>query len=175
MTHYDVLGVATTATQAEIKRAYRTLAKQFHPDTNPGDAEAERRFKEINDANLVLSDPAKRLIYDQAEIRLPGSLQDLFLQHPAGQAYVERMLESAPLAPKAGDDVGLVVEVSEQVLRDGGVLTIKIPQADGSSQSMELQIPPGLQDRRWAVLPQLGNPGKNSAPAGVLRIFLKIK
>jgi curved DNA-binding protein len=63
---YDaVLGVPKTASQAEIKKAFRKLARQHHPDAKPGDAAAERRFKEINEANEVLSDPAKRKQYDE--------------------------------------------------------------------------------------------------------------
>jgi DnaJ-class molecular chaperone len=63
--YYAVLGVPRTATTAEIKRAYRKLARQFHPDRNPANAEAERRFKEVNEANEVLADPAKRKQYDE--------------------------------------------------------------------------------------------------------------
>ena len=62
--YYAVLGVKRDATQAEIKRAYRKLARTHHPDLKPGDAAAERRFKEVNEANEVLSDPDKRAKYD---------------------------------------------------------------------------------------------------------------
>lgn len=62
---YAVLGVAKDATPAELKKAYRKLARTFHPDANPGDAGAEARFKEISEANTVLSDPAQRQEYDQ--------------------------------------------------------------------------------------------------------------
>lgn len=61
---YDVLGVSKTASQDELKKAYRKLARQYHPDTNPGDKEAEERFKEIQGAYDVLSDPDKRKQYD---------------------------------------------------------------------------------------------------------------
>lgn len=63
--YYEVLGVAKGAEEAEIKKAYRTLAKKYHPDMNPGDADAERKFKEVNEAYDVLSDPEKRARYDQ--------------------------------------------------------------------------------------------------------------
>jgi curved DNA-binding protein len=63
--YYAVLGVPRAASQAEVKKAFRKLARQHHPDAKPGDSAAERKFKEINEANEVLSDPAKRQQYDQ--------------------------------------------------------------------------------------------------------------
>jgi curved DNA-binding protein len=63
--YYKTLGVPRTATQAEIKKAFRKLARENHPDKHAGDKGAEKRFKEINEANAVLSDPGKRAKYDQ--------------------------------------------------------------------------------------------------------------
>jgi curved DNA-binding protein len=63
--YYATLGVPRTASQADIKKAFRKLARQHHPDANKGNAAAEGRFKEINEANEVLSDPEKRKLYDQ--------------------------------------------------------------------------------------------------------------
>ena len=63
--YYEVLGVSKTATDEEIKKAYRKLALKYHPDYNPGDKTAEEKFKEINEAHEVLSDPEKRKRYDQ--------------------------------------------------------------------------------------------------------------
>ncbi len=63
--YYAVLGVPRTASPADIKKAFRKAARQYHPDTNKGDAEAEEKFKAVNEANAVLSDPDKRTLYDR--------------------------------------------------------------------------------------------------------------
>ncbi len=96
--YYKVLGVSSDAKPDEIKKAYRKLARANHPDANPGNAESERRFKEVSEANDVLSDPAKRKEYDEARklfggggFRFPrggsagtGSMDDLFRHAGAG-------------------------------------------------------------------------------------------
>ena len=68
---YSILGVSKDASEADVKKAYRKLARQYHPDQNPGDAEAEQRFKDITEAHSVLSDPEERKQYDA--IRAMGS------------------------------------------------------------------------------------------------------
>ena len=72
---YEILGVDKGADERTIKSAYRRLAKKYHPDTNPGDAEAERRFKEVNAAWQILSDPKRRRLYDKYG---PVSLEEGF-------------------------------------------------------------------------------------------------
>ena len=81
--YYKILGVAKTATEKEIKAAFRKLARKHHPDVNPGNKEAEARFKEINEANEVLGDKEKRKRYDEL-----GANWDAFgRQAPQGRAW----------------------------------------------------------------------------------------
>src|ERR1700754_4210772 len=63
--YYQILGVKKSATDEEIKKAYRKLARKLHPDLNPNDKEANKKFQQLNEANEVLSDPEKRKKYDQ--------------------------------------------------------------------------------------------------------------
>ena len=70
--YYKTLGVGKGASDEEIKKSYRKLARQYHPDRNPGNKQAEERFKEISQAHDVLSDPEKRKAYDRGQSPLGG-------------------------------------------------------------------------------------------------------
>src|SRR5450755_1043965 len=63
--YYKILGISKTSSEEDIKKAYRKLARKLHPDLNPNDKEANKKFQQINEANEVLSDPEKRKKYDQ--------------------------------------------------------------------------------------------------------------
>src|SRR5258705_10653701 len=80
--HYEVLGVKPDATADEIRKAYRKLAKEFHPDLNPGKPAAEARFKAVTAANDILSDPEKRARYDRGEIDETGAEKPRYSYRP---------------------------------------------------------------------------------------------
>src|SRR5687767_6016509 len=63
--YYQALGISRTASEADIKKAYRKLARQYHPDVNPGNKAAEEKFKQVSNAFEILSDPKKRKLYDE--------------------------------------------------------------------------------------------------------------
>ena len=118
--YYDVLGVSKTASQDEIKSAYRKLAKQYHPDFHPGDAAAAEKFKEINEANETLSDEGKRKQYDY-ELEHPGmgggfggfgggfggfgGIEDLFSMFGGGFGGADK-------GARRGGDIRLTVKLS---------------------------------------------------------------
>ena len=134
---YEILGVKKTASPDEIKKAYRKLARQYHPDRNPGDADAEERFKEVQGAYDVLSDPEKRKQYDQLGSRMfqggpggggfqwSGDLGDL--GDLLGGLFGRMGGGSARARPRAerGADVGVAVNLSFEDSLEG--LTAKIP------------------------------------------------
>ena len=91
--YYATLGVAKTATDKEIKQAFRKLARKHHPDVNPGDKAAEAKFKEINEAYEVLGDPEKRKKYDEL-----GANWRMYEQAGAGRR---------PVAPAGGWNVNI--------------------------------------------------------------------
>jgi molecular chaperone DnaJ len=116
--HYQALGVARDASPEEIKRAYRRLARDHHPDANPDDPSAEARFKEVAHAYEVLSDPERRRRYDQfgddvegagdpfAGAGFPGGLGDLFGAFFGGGGF------AGPTGPPGGPDVEARIELS---------------------------------------------------------------
>jgi curved DNA-binding protein len=91
--YYEILGVPRSATQAEIKKAFRKLARDHHPDRNPGDSAAEKRFKDVNEANAVLSDAEKRKQYD-----LLGSNWDQFQRGAGGSGGADPFGPGGPFA-----------------------------------------------------------------------------
>ena len=126
--YYEVLGISKNASEDEIKKAYRSLAKKYHPDMNPGDAEAEARFKEVNEAYDVLSDSDKKAKYDRFghDAFDPASggggyggfggfggadfdFGDIFSSFFGGGGGSSR---SRANAPQEGDDVGTRVSIS---------------------------------------------------------------
>ena len=94
-TPYEVLGVKPNASADEIRKAYRKLAKQFHPDLNPGKPAAEARFKAVSAAHELLSDPEKRARYDRGEIDESGAERPRYSYRPHAEGAGLRA--SAPL------------------------------------------------------------------------------
>ena len=111
--YYKTLGVGKGASDEEIKKSYRKLARQYHPDRNPGDKKAEEKFKEISQAHDVLSDPEKRKAYDRGQGPLGGFTSGNFDPGAFGGGFSDILSNlfgggagagqpAAPAAPGAG-------------------------------------------------------------------------
>lgn len=156
--YYEILGVSKTANEDELKKAYRNLAKKYHPDVNPGDAAAETKFKEVNEAYAILSDPEKRSAYDSyghaafdgtgnaanggaygAQGFDFGDIGDIFGSFFGGG--FGRKSQQRRNGPIRGDDIGLRIDISFEeaifgVKRDITYSKIqKCPDCNGSGAS----------------------------------------
>ncbi len=133
--YYAVLGVPRHAGQEEIKKAYRQLARRYHPDVNKGDREAAERFKEINEAYEILSDPEKRRRYDlYGEGAITTSVFDRGFQgfgDPLGDIFDlffgRRQARTARM-PRRGSDLMAVVEIDLEEAYAGARRTVEIPR-----------------------------------------------
>lgn len=147
--YYEVLGIAKGASDSEIKKAYRKLALQYHPDRNPGNVEAEEKFKECSEAYGVLSDPEKKAMYDQyGHAGLGGagggggfsSAEDIFSNFGDifgdifGGGFGGRRRD--PNAPRAGNDVRVRVSIPFYFSVHGGLHKVKL-QRDVSCETCD--------------------------------------
>ena len=131
---YEILGLARTATDEEIKKAYRALARKYHPDTNPGDAEAEKKFKEVAQAYEVLSDEGQRQQYDQFGViggsgqtgfQGAGGISDIFEAFfGGGSPFGGSNFRQA--GPPRGSDAEVLVTVELEKVVLGGETTFEI-------------------------------------------------
>ena len=146
--YYEVLGVDKSATDDELKKAYRKLAKKYHPDLNPGDKTAEKNFKEVNEAYEVLSDKEKRARYDQfgqagvdpnfnAATNYSGGfdgfgdLGDIFSSFFNGGFDTGR--RANPNAPRRGSDTSTSVNISFEEAAKGCKKTVRVTKIDNCS------------------------------------------
>lgn len=185
---YSTLGVARDASAEEIKRSYRKLAKKLHPDLNPGDKSVEQRFKEINQAYALLSDPEKRKRYDAGEIDASGQEQaprgfyrsyadagmggkyhsfggeaaeDIFADLFGGLGRGRRGSGGRTIRQR-GADVSYTVRIDFLEAANGARKRIQL--ADG--KTVDVAVPPGTRDGQTLRLKGQGLPGLGGAGAG---------
>lgn len=174
--HYETLGVDRDASEAEVKRAFRRLARELHPDVNDHDPEAEEKFKAAAEAYEVLSDPERRRAYDaygHEGVRAGGfppgggfgSVEEIFQAFFGGQGFAFEVRRG----PVRGQDLVHAVEISAVDAMLG--TTISVPSHEGRR---EIELPPGTQHGAQYALRGHGMPGANGGPPGDLVIAVQV-
>lgn len=192
--YYKSLGVSKSASTDEIKKAYRQLARKLHPDTNPDDKNAKRRFQEINEANEVLSNPEKRKQYDQ--YGKDWQHADQFEQQRKSQqrqsqrqstfnrgqqfegedngdfsSFFESMFGQSERgqAKRRGQDFNSELKISLASAMQTHQQTLNV-----NGKNIRITIPAGIQNGQIIKLKSYGAPGVNGGPAGDLYITFLI-
>ncbi len=197
--HYKTLGVERSAADKDIKRAYRRLARKYHPDVNPGNKEAERRFKEISEAYEVLSDKEKRARYDRF-----GHLGDAWrraqpggARAPGGGAWQTVDFDPSAEAPGFGDifemffgagpgragapasakgqDLRHEVDISLEEAASGAQRSVVVMMPGGKAKRLDVKIPAGVRDNSKVRIAGEGAPGMGRGPAGDIYIIPRIR
>lgn len=194
--YYEVLGVTKTATDAEIKKAYRVLAKKYHPDTNAGDEVAAEKFKEASEAYGVLSDPEKRKMYDQFGMAAfdgtggPGAgagyagfddLGDIF-GDIFGSFFGGGRTSQGPFGGRGyggqynakgrNAETTVVIEFDEAVY--GCERTMSMNTSTGKHQ-FSVHIPAGVETGSVVRVNGRGYPGVGTGPAGDLLVRVQVR
>ncbi|MCB2378607.1 J domain-containing protein [Hymenobacter sp. BT635] len=202
--YYKVLGVDKTATTDQIRKAYRKLARQYHPDVNPNDADAERKFKEVNEANEVLSDEEKRRKYDQlgadwqryqhagagrgsaggfdwSQYAQPGGgFGGGGSNDPFGGADFSDFFSSI-FGGSGGRASGNPRPAAGQDYQAELELTLEDAYQGGprtltvNGKKLRITIQPGVEDGQTIRLRDQGAPGRNGGPSGSLYITIRLQ
>lgn len=187
MDYYKILGISKTATEKEIKSAFRKLARKYHPDLNPDDKEAEKKFKEINEANEVLSNPENRKKYDkygkdwkhgEEYEKAKQQQQQQYQRQSSQQSYSDedysdffesmfgggRFSQGQRRSPKfRGQDFNAELHLN---LRD--VYTTQKQVLTVNGEKIRLTIPAGVENGQVIKIKGKGGPGVNGGPHGDL-------
>jgi DnaJ-class molecular chaperone len=194
---YETLGVTRSATDKEIKDAFKQLARKFHPDLHPDDKAAEEKFKEISVANNLLKDKEQRRRFDAGEIDASGAerpqerfyrdfadgpayashaAQDGFASNADLEKFLARAFagggrRSQGAARARGQDVNYVLPVGFLEVANGAARSITLPEG----KTLQVTIPEGAEDRQMLRLKEQGMPGFAGGPAGDAYVELHVE
>lgn len=187
--YYAILGVAESASDKEITKAYRSLARELHPDKNPGDVGAEERFKEVSSAYEVLGDPEARSKYD--EVRRLGPMGGMggpggpggFTFDFGGASDLGDLLGSmfgggfgggGRTRPMRGRDQEAQIALGFDEAVRGVTMPVTVSGGSGPRQ-ITVRIPAGVDDGQRIRLRGQGGPGANGGPAGDLYVVVHVE
>ncbi|MFR1079786.1 DnaJ C-terminal domain-containing protein [Enterocloster sp.] len=192
--YYEVLGIERTADSNTIKKAYRKLAKQYHPDTNKGDPRAEEKFKEATEAYAVLSDPEKRKQYDRFGFAQEGTdggyqeyhfengdfddiLKDLFGGGFGGRFHTGGFHRGFGYRERAwdGEDLNAEIEIHFMEAVNGCEKTIRLTGEEGKQTALKVQIPAGIDTGKTIRLRGKGHPGQGGGRPGDLLLTVQVR
>lgn len=179
---YKILGVAKDVSEAELKKVYRKLAKEFHPDLNPGDAKAEARFKDISEAYDVLSDPEQRREYDAVRAMGGGArfqaggpgggFEDVFSNLFGGGGFPGGGFPGfgGGFGPQRGSDLTTSSTINFIDSINGTQLKLGV-----HGETVNVKVPPGIQDGQKLKVRGKGQPSPNGGQPGDLVVTIKVK
>lgn len=203
MDYYAVLGVSKSASVDELRKAYKKLSKDNHPDRKPNDSAASEKFKQVQEAWDVLGDPEKRAQYDQFGTTFgpngpqfrggqargggqgPIDLGDLFggqvdlgslfggMFGGAGQGFGQQAGRRGRAAASKGDNVEAEIEIPFVVAVEGGMHNVHLDRG-GNAEQLSVKIPSGVASGSVIRLAGQGQAGRGGGPAGDLLIKIKI-
>jgi curved DNA-binding protein len=201
--YYDILGVNKSASDEELKKAYRKLAMKYHPDRNPNKKEAEERFKELNEAYAVLSDKEKRKQYDtfgqegfrqrfsQEDIFRGFDFEDIFSNLFGGRGRREFRsggrggfdfsdlfgrggYQDMGRMPQKGEDMYYEWPITLEEAAFGGEKKVSLPKGN-KVEEIYVKIPPGIPSGKKLRVSGKGAAGRNSGPPGDLYLQISIR
>lgn len=187
--YYNILGLSSNkVTIDEIKLAYREQAKKYHPDMHVGDNSSEEKFKEINEAYKILSDPKSRkrydrnwFIYTERKKRLQNkdrevkkSFKEKIIDILFGMTTSKAQTAKKSKEPINGENIETEVEVSVLEAFNGTSKKLKLLAVDGKTKTFNLNIPAGIQDGDKIRFVGQGKSGKNNGDRGDLLVKVKI-
>ena len=196
--HYQILGVSRTATSEDIQKAYREMARKYHPDLHPDDNAAKEQFKKVQTAFDVLNDPSKREMYDRYGSSFEGvgagggggwspqgqaggfqsggevDLESLF----GGGGFADlfgggkRRTRRSPRTP--GEDITAHIRIPFQLAIDGGKTEVRF-ERDNKHETLSITIPQGLPDGSRMRLRGQGRPGRGGGATGDLLLEVNVE
>jgi DnaJ-class molecular chaperone len=163
---YEVLGVAKSASEAEIKKAFRTLAKKHHPDKHAGDEAAQKRFQEISGAYDILGDKEKRTQYDAGA----GGFEDIFADLMGGARRGGRQSRQNQSRQTKGEDFTAAVTVSFDEAASGGTRRVVLQ----NGEQIDVKIPVGVKDGQTIRVKGRGGAGLGGGPNGDILLTVSV-